>query len=198
MDQAAPIPGEVAKDDRVELAAAEGHDADIPVSEGFVKEIVARHKDQVSTHSRRDVTNGWTENDREQTSGVEDRLSAAQITPTGDAELDVEKQEDTVSSRTTIQEETSGVPDSQDPNIVDWDGPDDPLNPMNWAASRRWGMIAVVSAITFLTPLGSSMFAPGVPLVMQDFNSTNEPLASFVVSVYVLGFAFGPLGMLSY
>jgi MFS family permease len=48
--------------------------------------------------------------------------------------------------------------------------------------------------VTFLTPLGSSIFAPAVPLVMDDFNSTNELLSGFVVSVYVLGFAFGPLG----
>lgn len=37
------------------------------------------------------------------------------------------------------------------------------------------------------------MFAPGVPDIMRDFHSTNENIAPFVVSVYVLGFAFGPL-----
>jgi MFS family permease len=37
------------------------------------------------------------------------------------------------------------------------------------------------------------MFAPGVPRLMKDFNSTNIELASFVVSIYILGFAFGPL-----
>ena len=37
------------------------------------------------------------------------------------------------------------------------------------------------------------MFAPGVPQVMTEFNSSNLVLASFVVSVYVLGYAFGPL-----
>lgn len=40
---------------------------------------------------------------------------------------------------------------------------------------------------------GSSMFAPGVPDIMRDFDSTSPNLATFVVSVYVLGFAFGPL-----
>jgi multidrug resistance protein len=43
------------------------------------------------------------------------------------------------------------------------------------------------------SPLASSMFAPSVPQLMAEFNSTNEELASFVVSVYVLGFAVGPL-----
>lgn len=37
------------------------------------------------------------------------------------------------------------------------------------------------------------MFAPGVPQLMAEFNSTNKALASFVVSVYILGFAIGPL-----
>jgi len=42
-------------------------------------------------------------------------------------------------------------------------------------------------------PLGSSFFAPGVPEVMASFNEPSKTLASFVVSVYILGFAFGPL-----
>jgi MFS family permease len=37
------------------------------------------------------------------------------------------------------------------------------------------------------------MFAPGVPKVMEDFHSENHELASFVVSVFVLGFGVGPL-----
>lgn len=45
----------------------------------------------------------------------------------------------------------------------------------------------------FRSPLASSMFAPGVPKVMVDFHTTSTILATFVVSVFVLGFAFGPL-----
>lgn len=37
------------------------------------------------------------------------------------------------------------------------------------------------------------MFAPGVPQLMQEFKSSNKELASFVVSVYILGFAVGPM-----
>jgi multidrug resistance protein len=43
------------------------------------------------------------------------------------------------------------------------------------------------------SPLASSMFAPGVPQVMEEFNTNSTLLATFVVSVYILGFAFGPL-----
>ncbi|KAK4943292.1 hypothetical protein LTR10_017135 [Elasticomyces elasticus] len=80
-----------------------------------------------------------------------------------------------------------------DPNVINWNGPDDPENPLNWPASKKWTNIAFLSAITFLTPFASSTFAPGVPLVMEEFNEDSVALASFVVSVYVLGYVFGPL-----
>lgn len=38
-----------------------------------------------------------------------------------------------------------------DPYIVDWDGPDDPQNPRNWSEKLKWGNIAVIASITFLT-----------------------------------------------
>lgn len=42
-------------------------------------------------------------------------------------------------------------------------------------------------------PLASATFAPGVPLVEKTFNFTNSYLATFVVSIFVFGFAVGPL-----
>ncbi|KAJ5092024.1 hypothetical protein NUU61_006894 [Penicillium alfredii] len=80
-----------------------------------------------------------------------------------------------------------------DPNIVDFDGPDDPENPLNWTKKKKVTATVSIALITLLTPLGSSMFAPGVPQVMADFGLTNPELSSFVVSVYLLGYCFGPL-----
>lgn len=37
------------------------------------------------------------------------------------------------------------------------------------------------------------MFAPAISQVMDEFNSDNSVLASLVISIYVLGFATGPL-----
>jgi hypothetical protein len=88
-------------------------------------------------------------------------------------------------------EEVSAEED--DSNVVWWDGPDDPANPLNFKPWMKILNITLVSAICFVTPLGSSMFAPGVPELMEEFKSDNVLLASFVVSVYVLGFAIGPL-----
>ena len=38
---------------------------------------------------------------------------------------------------------------SDQDNIVDWDGPQDPQNPQNWTSTRKWIIITLVSAITF-------------------------------------------------
>ncbi|KAH7396290.1 putative MFS multidrug transporter [Pyrenochaeta sp. MPI-SDFR-AT-0127] len=77
--------------------------------------------------------------------------------------------------------------------LVDWTGPDDPDRPINWARSKKWRNVLVVSLITFTTPLASSMIAPAVPLLMEEFKSTNSIIASFIVSIYVVGYAVGPL-----
>ncbi|KAE8557068.1 hypothetical protein TMatcc_004501 [Talaromyces marneffei ATCC 18224] len=81
----------------------------------------------------------------------------------------------------------------QDPNIVWWDGEDDPANPLNWAPLKKWTNIMLLSGITFIVPLASSMFAPGVRQVASEFGESNEILEALVVSIYVIGLAVGPL-----
>ncbi|KAM5446988.1 hypothetical protein MaudCBS49596_006168 [Microsporum audouinii] len=76
---------------------------------------------------------------------------------------------------------------------VDWNGPDDPENPLNWTAFKKWLAITIIAYITFVTSYGSTIFAPGVPALLQEFGVTNTSLASFVVSIYILGFCVGPL-----
>ncbi len=48
--------------------------------------------------------------------------------------------------------QSSGTEDEEtDPNIVTWDGPDDPANPMNWTMRKKWSNIAVLSILTIIT-----------------------------------------------
>ncbi|KAJ8112197.1 hypothetical protein OPT61_g5384 [Boeremia exigua] len=157
---------EPTKAEIVDLAALEGHDADIPSNLGAI--------DRAPSNPSTRTQSPTNEKDANPTI----------------FEADVEKGT-TPSSSSTVGEKDEGP--EQDPNIVDFDGPDDPQNPMNWSFAKKWGTVTLVSAITFLTPLASSMFAPGVPQVMRDFDSTSDLLAGFMVSVYVLGFSFGPL-----
>jgi len=51
--------------------------------------------------------------------------------------------------RTLGEEEPSQ--ELRDPDVVDWDGPNDPENPLNWPEGRKWGLIACLGAVTLVT-----------------------------------------------
>lgn len=164
------MPGFVGKDlpKGERLALEEGHDADVPTNKGVM-----------DTSNTNDTF--FDPNKGDDLEKANRRSLTSSTSGSAKAEDDPEK----------AQPEASG--DGHDLNLVDWDSPDDPQNPMNWSARKKWGNIAILSTITLLVPLGSSFFAPGVPQVMRDFNTTSPSLATFVVSVYILGFALGPL-----
>ena len=62
---------------------------------------------------------------------------------------DVEKQPDLNNSALDIA--THDEKKLQDPNIVDWEGPDDPENPLNWASSKKLAAMTIVSLVTMLS-----------------------------------------------
>ncbi|KAI1479278.1 bicyclomycin resistance protein [Daldinia eschscholtzii] len=155
---------------KISQAVDEGHDADIPSSQGFVLNEQEELKRQRSIAERR-------------------RSSFA--SKRSRADRDVEKAQapgDAVLSSSN----DDGDSDS-DPNVVWWSGPDDVENPYNWPTWRKVLNCGLISGMTFVSPLASSIFAPGVPQVVAEFHSTSLEIAAFVVSVYVLGFAAGPM-----
>lgn len=91
--------------------------------------------------------------------------------------------------RATAEEEKQS---SQDPNLVDWEK-DDPECPRNWSTRKTWSNLGVISFFRLLTPLASSMIAPVTSLVLTEFGTSNETIGSFIVSIYILGYALGPL-----
>ncbi|XXH02925.1 hypothetical protein Hte_009315 [Hypoxylon texense] len=156
---------------KISQAVDEGHDADIPSSEGFVLSQQEELKRQRSIADRR-------------------RNSTASRSK---ADHDIEKgQLPTEAALSSSNDDEIDDSDSN-PNIVWWDGPDDPENPYNWPTWRKVLNCGLISAMTFIAPLASSIFAPGVPQVVAEFHSTSLEIAAFVVSVYVLGFAAGPM-----
>lgn len=79
----------------------------------------------------------------------DEKSTKKQETTTGlDKESDLEAGRRDSSAKEHAEEEATPHADS---NIVDWNGPDDPQNPINWAASRKWGIIAILASISFLT-----------------------------------------------
>lgn len=37
----------------------------------------------------------------------------------------------------------------QHPDIVDWDGPNDPANPLNWSSGRKTANVLLIASFTF-------------------------------------------------
>ncbi|KAF4448783.1 hypothetical protein F53441_7832 [Fusarium austroafricanum] len=74
---------------------------------------------------------------------------------------------------------------------IPWDR--DAENPQNWSNWEKAVNLGIVSILAFITPLESSVIVPGVPLLKQDFHESRPPVTSLVVSIFVLGFAFGPV-----
>lgn len=81
----------------------------------------------------------------------------------------------------------------KDPNLVSWDGPDDPNNPKNWSFKIKWAATIVVSSFTFISPVSSSMVAPALGTISAEFGITNQVESQLMLSVFVLAYAVGPL-----
>lgn len=39
----------------------------------------------------------------------------------------------------------------RDPNVVDWESPDDPMNPMNWPFKKKVAATTTIALVTILT-----------------------------------------------
>ncbi|KAM0262066.1 hypothetical protein ACHAPA_009429 [Fusarium lateritium] len=158
---------EPTREEKTREAIDEGHDADIPSNIGFVPTLGDEHRRRHSLTSQRRISHA-----RERSS------------------LDHEKHS---KENESVRDAEEGSQTQSESDVVWWDGDKDRQNPYNFASWKKVLNCTLVSALTFITPLASSMFAPGVPQLMVEFNSQSPELASFCVSVYVLGFAAGPM-----
>ncbi|QRD82400.1 synaptic vesicle transporter [Aspergillus flavus] len=87
----------------------------------------------------------------------------------------------------------SHIPAEVSDSNVGWDSDDDPQNPMNWSNAWKRTIIILVAFATFNDAAASSIFTPGVPLVLEEFHETNPTISPFLISVHIIGFATGPL-----
>ncbi|ODV78876.1 MFS general substrate transporter [Suhomyces tanzawaensis NRRL Y-17324] len=79
-----------------------------------------------------------------------------------------------------------------DPELVTWDGPDDPDDPRNWSFSSKVVVTLVVSVYTLVSPMSSSMLSPAIGNIASDIGMTST-VATLSISIMVLSWALGPL-----
>ena len=80
-----------------------------------------------------------------------------------------------------------------DQGIIGWESQDDPDMPLNFPRRKKWLIVRLLSAITLLTPFASSILAPGIGKLNQEFRNDNDIVGTMTVSIYLLGYVIGPL-----
>lgn len=85
----------------------------------------------------------------------------------------------------------AGSGTEKDPYVVQWI-PNDPRDPMNFTPFRKWFITLSVAIATLAVALVSSAYTGGIREIIMEFGISQE-VATLGVSLFVLGFAIGPL-----
>lgn len=85
----------------------------------------------------------------------------------------------------------AGSGTDEDPYIVDY-LQNDRQNAMNLSTGRKWAISILQSLSTFVVTFSSSVYASGIESIEQHFDVSGE-VATLGLSLFVLGFALGPL-----
>lgn len=85
----------------------------------------------------------------------------------------------------------AGSGTESDPYLIQWI-PKDPRNPMLWSRPKKWFITMMVSLTTLAVALLSSAYTGGIREIIQEFK-ISQIVATLGVSLFVLGFAIGPL-----
>ncbi|GAA5972660.1 hypothetical protein JCM11641_002963 [Rhodosporidiobolus odoratus] len=75
---------------------------------------------------------------------------------------------------------------------VEWDGPEDPANPLNWSKRRKWLMSAVGIGFCALVSLSVSGYSISENRVREELHTSKE-LAILGITLFTLTFGAAPL-----
>lgn len=114
-------------------------------------------------------------------------LSSSSSKEDEDSTKDIEKQESHHNKPSEPQPQQQ-----KDPNLVDWNGSDDPENPRNFTYWRKWRITASMGFMTLCITFASSVFSTATVATSLLFGVSTETM-TLGTSLFVLGFAVGPL-----
>lgn len=90
-----------------------------------------------------------------------------------------------------LRHKYAGSGTTDDPYIVEWI-PNDPRNPMGFSTLKKWIITTSVSFAALAIAFASTAYSGSVIQLIEDFRISEE-LATAGISLFVLGFALGPL-----
>ncbi|OJI96872.1 hypothetical protein ASPVEDRAFT_48968 [Aspergillus versicolor CBS 583.65] len=96
-----------------------------------------------------------------------------------------------VVTQEVIDHKYAGSGTEDDPYAVVWI-PNDPRNPMEFSKTMKWFLTGIAAIATLAVALVSSAYTGGIAEIEAEFGIGSE-VATLGVSLFVLGFAIGPL-----
>lgn len=90
-----------------------------------------------------------------------------------------------------IEHSYNGSGTETDPFLVTWID-NDPVNPMNYSVSLKWSITVLVAVATLAVTFVSSAYSGGIVQILQEFRVA-QIIGTLGISLFVLGFAIGPL-----
>ncbi|MCJ1390433.1 hypothetical protein MMC18_003292 [Xylographa bjoerkii] len=81
---------------------------------------------------------------------------------------------------------------AQEEYVVEFDGPDDPCHPQNWSLKKKIAIAVMLGYTTLVSAFTSSIFSAATQAV-ADYFAVSTEVGLLGLSLYVLGFATGPL-----
>lgn len=79
----------------------------------------------------------------------------------------------------------------RDVDIIDWDGPDDPENPMNWSQNKKFFVTFEICLLTFSIYIGSAIYTSGLTGIMMQFG-VSQTVAILGLTLFVVGYGYVP------
>lgn len=86
----------------------------------------------------------------------------------------------------------AGQPPPKDPNLVEWEGPNDPTNPLNWPRQKRWLLTVIFATNTWIVTFASSISASAIGPQSEEFG-VSTVVMTLATTLFVIGWGFGPL-----
>ena len=76
--------------------------------------------------------------------------------------------------------------------VVEFDGFDDPRHAQNWPLRKKLLIGVILAYDALAATMGSSIFSSGISGVVSTFH-VGEEVGTLGTSLFVLGYAFGPI-----
>lgn len=97
--------------------------------------------------------------------------------------------------------EASGKPvdpeKGKDVTLVDWWGPNDPENPINWSQPKKTFVAFQICLLTTSIYIGSSIYSAGEQQITQVFG-VSTVVATIGLTLFVAGYGLGPMVSLAW